>query len=83
MPSAANKPVPLNAPAMRALSCVVRDTLIAPTSRSGGMMSASSAPRTPRSEGRTIPMIATMIMTLSGVRCPVNVSIMMVVASAV
>ena len=30
MPSAANKPAPLSAPAMRAVSIVVLDTLIAP-----------------------------------------------------
>ena len=38
MPSAANSPAPLSAPAMRAVSIVVRETLIAPISRSGGMM---------------------------------------------
>jgi hypothetical protein len=69
--------VPLNAPTMRALSCVVRDTLIAPTSFSGGMMSASSALRRPRSEGRITPMIETMTMTLSGARWPVSASVMM------
>ncbi len=83
MPSNANNPVPVNAPAMRAVSCVVRDTLIAPTSWAAGMMSASSAPRTPRSEGRIRPMIETMIMTLSGARWPVSARIMMVEASTV
>jgi len=48
---------------MRAVSIVVRDTLIAPTICSRGMMSATSAPRTPRSEGRIRPMMATMTMT--------------------
>ena len=70
MPSAANNPAPVKAPAMRALSCVVRATLMAPTSCAGGMMSASNAPRTPRSDGRIRPMIATMIMTLNGDRYP-------------
>ena len=32
MPSAANSPAPLSAPAMRAVSIVVRETLIAPIS---------------------------------------------------
>ena len=63
MPRAANRPVPLSAPAIRAVSIVVRDTLIAPTIWSGGMMSATSAPRTPRSDGRIRPMIATITMT--------------------
>ncbi len=66
MPRTANSPAPVNAPAMRALSWVVRATLMAPTNCSAGMISASSAPRTPRSEERIRPMIATMIMTLSG-----------------
>ena len=63
MPSDANSPAPLSAPAMRAVSIVVRETLIAPISRSCGMMVATSAPRTPRSDGRTRPMIATMMKT--------------------
>ena len=36
-------------------------TLIAPISCAGGMMVATRAPRTPRSDGRTSPMTATMI----------------------
>ena len=63
MPSAANSPAPLSAPAIRAVSIVVRETLMAPINRSCGMMLATSAPRTPRSDGRTRPMIATMTMT--------------------
>ena len=51
---------------MRAVSIVVLEMLIAPISRSCGMMVATSAPRTPRSEGRTRPMMATMIKTNPG-----------------
>ena len=63
MPRLANNPAPDSAPAIRAVSIVVREMLIAPISRSCGMMVATSAPRTPRSDGRTRPMIATMIIT--------------------
>lgn len=48
---------------MRAVSIVVRDTLMAPIINSCGMMSATSAPRTPRSDGRIKPMTATITMT--------------------
>jgi hypothetical protein len=48
---------------MRAVSIVVLETLIAPINCAGGMMVATSAPRTPRSDGRTRPMTATMIRT--------------------
>ena len=58
MPSAANNPAPLSAPAMRAVSIVVREMLIAPISWLCGMMVATSALRTPRSDGRTMPMTA-------------------------
>ena len=63
MPSAANKPAPLSAPANFAVSIVVREMLIAPISWSCGMMVATSAPRTPRSDGRTRPITATMMRT--------------------
>ena len=63
MPSAANNPAPESAPAMRAVSIVVRDTLIAPISRSCGMMVATSAPRTPRSDGRTSPIKPAIMKT--------------------
>ena len=82
MPRAANSLAPVNAPAMRALSCVVRDRLMAPTSCAAGMISASNAPRTPRSEGRIRPITATMIMTLSGAKWPVSASVNMVADSA-
>ena len=63
MPSAANNPAPESAPAMRAVSMVVRETLIAPIRRSCGMMVATSAPRTPRSDGRTSPISTAMTRT--------------------
>ena len=63
MPSAANSPAPDSAPAMRAVSMVVRETLIAPIRRSCGMMVATSAPRTPRSDGRTRPIRIAMMKT--------------------
>ena len=63
MPSAANNPAPLSAPAIRAVSIVVREMLIAPINWSCGMMVATSAPRTPRSDGRTMPIRAATMKT--------------------
>ncbi len=63
MPSAANNPAPLSAPAMRAVSIVVREMLIAPINWSRGMMVATSALRTPRSDGRTTPITAAITKT--------------------
>jgi hypothetical protein len=48
---------------MRAVSIVVREMLIAPINWPCGMMVATKAPRTPRSEGRTMPITAATMKT--------------------
>ena len=58
MPKNANRPAPASAPATRAESVVVREMLSALISVSAGMVSAISALRTPRSEGRTSPSVS-------------------------
>ena len=63
MPSAANMPAPVRAPAMRAESIVVRDRLMALTRYACGMVLATSAPRTPRSDGRISPKIDARMKT--------------------
>src|SRR5262249_39040983 len=59
-------------PAMRAVSWVVREMLMAASSRSDGKVWAMSAVRTPRSDGRTRPLNATTTSTASGLTVPVN-----------
>ena len=63
MPNSANTPAPVSAPATRAESEVVREMPMAAVSRSAGMVSATSATRTPRSEGRTMPIRPVMMST--------------------
>ena len=82
MPNSANTPAPASAPATRAESLVVRAMLIAPISRSLGIVSATSAPRTPRSEGRTSPASVAMMITSSGVTTPANASTIRTAASS-
>ena len=82
MPTAANRPAPVSAPASRAVSMVVRDTLIAVVRCWCGMVLATSAPRTPRSDGRMMPSSVARTKTYVGVSRPVSVSVIMVSASA-
>jgi hypothetical protein len=63
MPKRTNIPAPASAPTMRAESEVVREMLIAPIRRSFSIVAAMSAPRTPRSEGRTRPIRKAMTKT--------------------
>ncbi len=72
MPNSAKTPAPASAPATRAESLVVRAMLIAPISRSFGIVSATSAPRTPMSDGRTSPASVAMMSTSSGVTALAN-----------
>ena len=72
MPNAANMPAPDSAPVIRAMSDVVREKLIAPVRRLGGIVSATTAPRSPMSDGRTRPDTAAMISTSTGLRTPAN-----------
>ena len=74
MPNSARTPAPASAPATRAESLVVRAMLIAPISRSAGIVSATSAPRTPMSDGRTRPASVAMTSTSRGVTAPANAS---------
>ena len=63
MPRKAITPAPVSAPAMRAESCVMRWTLIAPINWACGTVSPTSAVRMPMSDGRTIPISAAMPST--------------------
>ena len=67
---------------MRAESVVVRAMLIAAISRSDGMVSATSALRTPISEGRIAPISAAMIRTIIGVTAPAKAKVIKVAASS-
>ena len=82
MPNSAKTPAPASAPATRAESLVVRAMLIAPISRSFGIVSAISAARTPMSEGRTIPASVAMTSTSSGVTAPANANVIKSAPSA-
>ena len=55
MPYAATAPAPASAPAMRAVSEVLRDKPRAPSNCAGGMVCAISELRSSRSEERTRP----------------------------
>jgi hypothetical protein len=57
--------------------------LIAPSRRSGGIDSPTSAARMPMSDGRTRPMIVAITSTCTGVSAPVRMKIINVVAHAV
>ena len=81
MPSAANSPAPANAPAMRAVSLVVREMPMPRNSNPGGMVSATSAWRIAISDGRTSPHSATTTNTATGVSSPMNASVIRVAAS--
>ena len=72
---------PVSAPATRAESEVVREMPMAAVSRSAGMVSATSATRTPRSEGRTMPIRPVMTSTEMGLKWPANAMAMRVAAS--
>ena len=74
MPNAANKPAPVSAPVIRAMSEVVREKLIAPVRRLAGIVSAITAPRSPMSDGRTRPDTAARIRTTNGLSTPANAS---------
>ncbi len=80
MPSVANRPAPVSAPAMRAESDVMRDIPIAPVNCSCGTVSAINAARRPRSDGRTSPIAATSTSTITGVSAPAKASVIRVVA---
>ena len=82
MPNAANMPEPASAPPTRAKSEVVREMPMAATSWSLGMLSATSAMRTPRSDGRTKPLRPAMMNTSSGVNAPAKATAMRMAASA-
>ena len=81
MPNAANKPAPVSAPVIRAMSEVVREKLIAPVSRLGGIASATTAPRSPMSEGRTSPDTAARIRTTKGLSTPAKASAISIAAT--
>ena len=72
MPKSVKMLAPTSAPATRAESWVVRDRLSALISVFDGMVSAISAPRTPRSDGRTRPMKAVTMTTTTGLIDPDN-----------
>ena len=65
---------------MRAESDVMRDMPIAPVSCSCGMVSAISAARRPRSDGRTSPIRPTSTSTITGLSAPAKASVISVVA---
>jgi hypothetical protein len=75
MPMTANRPAPVSAPKMRAVSMVVRAIPIAGVSRFGGIMSAIIAPRSPMSEGRTRPVTAASASTTPGCSAPTKASV--------
>ena len=81
MPKNVNTVAPASAPATRAESVVVREMLSALTSVLAGMVSAISALRTPRSEGRTSPIRVAMISTTSGVTAPSSANVSSVAAN--
>ncbi len=82
MPIAANRPAPVSAPKMRAVSEVVRAMPIAAVSEAGGMVSAISAPRSPMSDGRTRPVSAASTSTIVGLSVPVKASVISVAATS-
>ena len=82
MPKKPKMLAPRSAPATRAESVVVRDMLSALINVRAGMVSAMSALRTPRSEGRTSPMKAEMTNTTSGVTAPSSAKVSSVQANA-
>ena len=83
MPNSANRPAPISAPMMRAASDVVREMPMAPISWSAGTMCATSAPRTPMSEGRTRPISPEMTKTIMGLNAPAQAMAIRVAASTV
>ena len=81
MPKAANMPAPVSAPPTRAKSDVVRATPVAAVNSWEPTMPAIMDRRTPRSEGRTIPVAPAIRNTMVGVRPPASATVTSIDAS--
>ena len=83
MPSQANRPAPARAPTMRAESAVVRATPMAAINRSPGIVSAISALRMARSDGRIRPDIDAMANTATASsRCSAAIAVISAAVNA-
>jgi hypothetical protein len=81
MPRSATPPVPASAPAMRAVSEVVREMPSALMRNSGRMVWPMSTYRIPTSDGFSRPAIAAMTKTCHGTSALLNASTVTMPAS--